>query len=67
MSCKNCMCSKTEEVKPVKATTSCMIPVAKGPSIAFNVKTETLERLQRSEPNTPINKLLEELIESFDW
>ena len=66
MKCKHNKCAVSEEVKETPKTT-CVIPQAKGPTIAINIKQETLARIQQINPELPINQLLEELIESFDW
>ena len=35
--------------------------------VTVNLNRATLDRLQKLEPETPIERLIEDIIESFDW
>ncbi len=66
MSCKNCQCSVTEEIKQ-QPKVSCQVSFIKGPTINVVVKEETLKRIQSCAPNVSLNELLAEIIETFDY
>lgn len=58
----SCECKKNLGVKLAMCEVS---PETKQVTVKLNL--DTLARLQKIEPNTPIEQLVEQIIESFDW
>ena len=51
----------------VKKLATCELAPETKKTLSINVDRDTLARLQKLEPDTPIEQLVEAMIESFDW